>query len=149
MLRFVLSSYNLLGNAMTLATQRPCSQINCHRLTRNRYCDEHEKERAKRSWSKTSDPQASIYDKQTKRKRNPIYATAQWRAVRLMKLRRNPTCEADDCRAFAREIDHVVSLNAGGAPFDMNNLQSLCTSCHARKTAREYHAAKVPAKTTT
>ena len=144
----VLNSYSLL-NDMTVATQRPCAQVNCSRLTRSRYCEEHEKERAKRSWSNTADPSASVYSKPTKRKRNPIYATAQWRAVRLMKLRRNPTCEADNCRAFAREVDHVVSLQAGGAPFDTNNLQSLCTSCHARKTAREYHRDKAAKKITT
>jgi len=33
--------------------------------------------------------------------------------------------------------DHVVPLKDGGARFDAAGLQSLCISCHNRKTARE------------
>lgn len=34
-------------------------------------------------------------------------------------------------------VDHVVPIKDGGARFDWVNLQSLCVSCHNRKTATE------------
>lgn len=37
------------------------------------------------------------------------------------------------CGATASSVDHVVPLRAGGT-HDLWNLQSLCQSCHQRKT---------------
>jgi 5-methylcytosine-specific restriction protein A len=37
----------------------------------------------------------------------------------------------------AQMVDHIVPINKGGAPLDLNNLQSLCNHCHAVKTARD------------
>ncbi|XPS83916.1 HNH endonuclease domain protein [Desulfosarcina variabilis str. Montpellier] len=34
-------------------------------------------------------------------------------------------------------VDHIVELKDGGAPLSEDNVQSLCRSCHQRKTARE------------
>jgi len=34
----------------------------------------------------------------------------------------------------AREVDHIQPVSDGGAPFDQDNLQPLCKSCHSRKT---------------
>ena len=33
--------------------------------------------------------------------------------------------------------DHIVELKDGGAPYDLNNGQCLCGSCHTRKTVAE------------
>ena len=41
------------------------------------------------------------------------------------------------CGRYANEVDHIVPLHKGGDPFDMDNLQALCRSCHIAKTARE------------
>ena len=38
-------------------------------------------------------------------------------------------------KAGRLECDHVVPLRKGGAPFDMDNLQTLCRPCHLAKTA--------------
>ena len=37
----------------------------------------------------------------------------------------------------ATMVDHIVPLKQGGARLELNNLQPLCRSCHAIKTARE------------
>ena len=35
------------------------------------------------------------------------------------------------------ECDHVMPLRRGGAPYDPENLQTLCRRCHVDKTAGE------------
>lgn len=40
-------------------------------------------------------------------------------------------------------IDHIVSLSAGGNPFDENNLQALCRSCNAHKRNKSRNAVDV------
>ncbi len=46
-----------------------------------------------------------------------------------------------DCQAAlaseSMELDHIISLEQGGARFDVNNLAWRCTSCHSKKTAKE------------
>ena len=54
-----------------------------------------------------------------------------------VRQRVNYTCEQcgrNDGRMFA---DHIVELKDGGAPYDLNNGQCLCGSCHTRKTVAE------------
>ena len=38
-------------------------------------------------------------------------------------------------RVKATEVDHIVAMAVGGAPFDQKNLRSLCKSHHSQKTA--------------
>lgn len=63
-----------------------------------------------------------------------------WQRLRLMQLRREPLCREHQLRRGeimeATEVDHIVPLSAGGANA-LENLQSLCKSCHSAKTARE------------
>lgn len=66
------------------------------------------------------------------------YGTA-WQKLRLMQLNRCPVCE--ECQANGRttpghHVDHIVPLSAGGQ-HELSNLQTLCASCHSRKTNRE------------
>ena len=37
----------------------------------------------------------------------------------------------------AQMVDHIVPINKGGARLDIENLQSLCNACHARKSAKD------------
>src|SRR5688572_3546638 len=64
------------------------------------------------------------------------YNTAQWRRVRREQLSLHPWCQY--CRhgrlTIAREVDHVKPINQGGDPWDMSNLRSTCSPCHASKT---------------
>lgn len=59
-------------------------------------------------------------------------------------LRNNPMCV--HCLAagelvLAQEIDHIVSLHAGGVD-DETNLQSLCHVCHVAKTLLDMNIKK-------
>ena len=66
------------------------------------------------------------------------YNTAQWQQVRRLKLEQNTLCEICIKRGKlepAVAVDHVVAISAGGDPFPgLDQLMSLCTSCHNRKT---------------
>lgn len=67
----------------------------------------------------------------------------RWQKARLDFLDRNPLCI--DCLAAnpkriseATDVDHVVPHQGNQSLFwDETNWQSLCHSCHSRKTARE------------
>lgn len=69
-----------------------------------------------------------------------IYNSARWQRVRKMKLSRNPVCE--DPYEYhelcghpepAIQVHHIVKLIVDiDKAFDMDNLMSLCTGCHAR-----------------
>ena len=65
---------------------------------------------------------------------------AAWRKVRLVKLAEDPLCE--QCKRkgllkLAEEVDHIIPIADGGERLELNNLQSLCKSCHSRKTMAE------------
>lgn len=71
-------------------------------------------------------------------------SSSQWQQIRAIQLRRRPNCE--HCRARglivpAAQVDHIQPLHLRpdlGARID--NLQSLCTACHAAKSASERKA---------
>lgn len=73
------------------------------------------------------------------RRRRPGADTGgyRWRAVRRAALDR----DAWRCRRCGRagvlEVDHVIPVQDGGAPYDLDNLQSLCRRCHRDKTNDE------------
>lgn len=63
---------------------------------------------------------------------------AAWKRARAYKLARTPLCEDHADRGevvAATEVDHVRSLDSGGT-HDLDNLRSLCKSCHSKKTVR-------------
>ena len=64
-----------------------------------------------------------------------IHRSRRWRQARRQVLASEPLCRA--CGRPAREVDHVVPLFRGGAPFDFDNLQPLCRKCHRRKNRVE------------
>ena len=69
-----------------------------------------------------------------------IYDSYQWKKLRKQYAEQQPLCE--HCLKFdiltpLAVVDHVKEIEDGGEPFDINNLQSLCHSCHNRKTAEE------------
>ena len=62
----------------------------------------------------------------------------RWAAVRRAVLER----DGYRCRACGRasrlEVDHIVPLQWGGDPYDLDNLQALCAfPCHREKTISE------------
>ena len=57
-----------------------------------------------------------------------------------MQLASYPLCRHCEGRGIlepAVEVDHIQRIADGGDWFDPANLQSLCHSCHSRKTKRD------------
>ena len=68
--------------------------------------------------------------------RNP-YEHPHWRHLRNQYIFANPLCKM--CRdkniiEKATEVDHIHGFKNRGQFFNYNNLQSLCKSCHSKKT---------------
>lgn len=57
-----------------------------------------------------------------------------WRRTSARFLREYPTCFV--CGNPAKEVDHIKPLVEGGTN-QFTNLQSLCKSCHSKKTIRQ------------
>lgn len=51
-------------------------------------------------------------------------------------LNRDPICKVCD-NALSTEVDHIVPLADGGAPYAPTNCQGICSPCHWAKTAAE------------
>lgn len=69
-----------------------------------------------------------------------VYQTQRWRRFRLMYLSEFPLCVHCESKGFAveaKELDHIIQIKKGGEMYSYNNLQGLCKSCHARKSAGE------------
>lgn len=64
-----------------------------------------------------------------------IYSSSRWIKLRLMILSQTPTCKM--CTKPAKYIDHILPISQGGEIWNENNLQPLCISCNARKTAKQ------------
>lgn len=112
---------------MPFKPKRPCSCPGCPNLTDGRFCEEHAKQEAQRYERYHRDPAT--------RKR---YGRT-WKRIRDRHIKAHPLCE--QCEKAGRltpaeEVHHIVPLSQGGSN-DVNNLMSLCTSCHSGITARE------------
>jgi 5-methylcytosine-specific restriction protein A len=108
---------------------RICSHPGCQATTHSRYCEKHKSE---------ADQHYNRY--QRDRTAQTFYESGAWRKLRQMKLRESPFCEL--CRTGgtlvkATVVDHIIPIKQGGAPLDLENLQSLCNSCHSRKSTQE------------
>ena len=69
-----------------------------------------------------------------------FYRTPRWIETRKKKLHMNPFCE--ECQkngtmVVGKIVDHIVPIKQGGEPYDLDNLQTLCWSCHSRKSVEE------------
>lgn len=77
---------------------------------------------------------------------NKWYYRKSWKTIRLNYLQQNPFCEEclkEGNHVQAIEVDHVHPHQGNPELFyDQNNLQSLCKSCHSRKTIIELFATK-------
>jgi 5-methylcytosine-specific restriction protein A len=115
---------------------RPCYKQGCANLTREKYCEQH----AYLEKAETAERQAYYNRYQRDKEADKIYRSARWKALRDMQLKRAPYCEicfASGTFTIAEICDHKVEIRDGGNPFDPSILQSLCRSCHNKKTAAE------------
>lgn len=60
----------------------------------------------------------------------------RWRNLRRQILAGNPVCAVPGCGRLATQVDHIVALSQGGAPFDLDNLRPICGPCNASKASR-------------
>ena len=70
----------------------------------------------------------------------------RWAAVRRAVFERDGWRCVECGKAGRLECDHVVPLDRGGDPWDPDNLQTLCRSCHIEKTRRENRREPTPAE---
>lgn len=75
-------------------------------------------------------------ERQTHRNKE-IYNSKRWKMLRKRRLFLDPLC---GCGEIATDVDHIQPIEDGGEPFDLENTQSLCASCHGSKTAAELRA---------
>lgn len=114
---------------MPYKPKRPCAYPGCPSLTDGQYCDEHQKLR---------NHQYNKYERDEFSK--TFYNTKRWKALRRRQLAKHRLCE--ECLKAGRFVeantaDHIIPIKQGGDPYAEDNLQSLCSSCHARKSAEE------------
>ena len=80
-----------------------------------------------------------------------MYATQTWDGLRSAQLLKEPFCRACAARGLrvrATDVDHIRDHKGDWTVFtDERNLQSLCHSCHSRKTAQELHKSRTENKT--
>jgi 5-methylcytosine-specific restriction protein A len=97
----------------------------------------------KRPWQKQSN-YGNRYNK------DPLYHSQQWRSTRDIHLEGFTTIDGKkvsnrlciECYKKGKvmkmhTVDHIIRVEDGGPKFDLSNLQSLCLSCHNRKSAIE------------
>ena len=111
---------------------RPCLHPGCTTLVRSGYCDAHR-------------PPESARRSEKSQSYRHWYSLRIWTdELRPQQLAREPFCR--DCarrglRVYATDVDHVRPHDGDWSKFvDPTNLQSLCHSCHGRKTIAESRA---------
>lgn len=109
---------------MVLKPLRPCRHPGCQTLTREAYCPAHKPKKAPRRESAQWHSWYSL----------PIW-TDDLRPGQLLREPFCRECARRGIRTRATDVDHVVDHKGDWSRFiDRTNLESLCHSCHSRKT---------------
>ena len=69
-------------------------------------------------------------------RRHRVLDRPRWLRVRRAVLDRDGW-RCRKCGRYGNECDHVVALDRGGDPYELDNLQTLCRGCHIAKTRTE------------
>ena len=117
-----------------------CAEPGCPVWVVKGRCEKHE--RTWRPWM--VDPVTQRAQEARRRATQPAwrlwYKLARWDAMRLVVLTEEPMCRACQAEGYvtaSAEVDHIAPHRGDPALFwDRANLQGLCASCHAKKTAR-------------
>lgn len=116
---------------MPTRSKRPCSVPGCPVLTADRWCEGHatNKHIARAHDQRRGSSSARGYD-------------AAWRKLRLVALLRDnylcQICLKDDRPTPARDVDHILTVaEHPELRLELDNLQSLCSTCHKKKTYEE------------
>lgn len=69
------------------------------------------------------------------------YQSKIWKLVRKKVLLRDgylcQECKRNGIIKDGNTVDHIKPINQGGEPLNTQNLQTLCETCHARKSQTE------------
>ena len=87
-----------------------------------------------RSWIPKAKPQDRQIDNSS------FYHSKAWRMTRRFYIKNNALCE--QCTREGRTtggqmVDHIKQITLGGSRLDESNLQTLCNTCHAKKSSME------------
>lgn len=89
------------------------------------------------SWKKTTNQKKNPINPMHRPSNNITRAT-RWRALRLQALRRDGYQCLQCGTRYRLEVDHIKAVrHAPELGFELSNLQTLCISCHSRKTRLE------------
>ena len=102
---------------MPTKPKRKCNYPGCPQLTKETYCEEHDK-KVKQSYEA---------DRETAVKRG---YTHRWHKVRTWKINKDPMCEWCALKRRTTVADLVHHLDKDSHNNEMDNLISLCTQCH-------------------
>lgn len=117
-----------------MALKRLCKAPGCNGLAEfpERYCSKH-------MYLKRRDEErreAFLSGKDYTPQYVELYNDPKWRQMKKKHLQEEPYCRY--CGAKATEVDHIVAHRGDvNLFFDEDNLQSLCSECHSKKTMNE------------
>lgn len=109
---------------MPQAALKPCSYPGCPNLVRHGLCPDH-----LATTPEYHDPEVQKF-----------YNTARWKQIRRVQLSRQPWCEdclKEDHYVPATDVHHKHRHQGDPTKFFGGPFESLCHSCHSRKTAEE------------
>jgi 5-methylcytosine-specific restriction endonuclease McrA len=69
-----------------------------------------------------------------------FYNSTTWRKARRIYLNEHPFCAICLQKGVYKKatvVDHIIPIRKGGERLNPENFQSLCHSCHARKSAKD------------
>lgn len=117
-----------MGNKAPQRAKRPCLVSSCREYSTNQgYCDKHQDKIRKKDRERGTSHQRG-YD-------------ARWNKARIEHLDEHPLCVDCARREYimpATVVDHIIPHKGNDELFwDRSNWQSLCKTCHDRKTATE------------
>lgn len=111
-----------------MAALKPCASPGCPELTRSTRCPEHAAKRLALDVQERGSSTDRGYD-------------SVWRQLRDRYYQLHPDCEACAAGGLATPgqiVDHVTPHRGDDVlRLDVRNLQTLCLSCHRRKTMTE------------
>lgn len=55
--------------------------------------------------------------------------------MRKQILADGPRCTVPGCGRWATQVDHIIPLAKGGAPYDLGNLRPICGPCNSSKAS--------------